>query len=279
MPAYTRSPRSPRSPSTTAPRTSRIRLLYTAFFLLCLLIAGLSQWPAAWLGTLLEHGANGAPSWQLTATQGSVWQGQGMLLLKDPVSNEWQNFQQLRWQVQGRPLWSGHLVIDLTLEQDQLRLDLSPAGLDLTSFDVTLPARGVASLLPGPPGRYGWNGLLQATGTRFGCRWNRNDCHGSAELRWSDAAVTEINSQPLGNYRMLLTGEGPALRLDLTTLDGRLTLTGHGESRHDGQLDFRIEADTRNSPDESLNRMLASLGRALGEGKYLLEYRSPGRRE
>lgn len=248
-------------------------------FLLLFTLACLLQWPAAWLASRLEDISH--QHWRLAGAHGTLWNGSGMLMTTSATQGEWRNVQEIRWQLRANALWRGQLNIDLQTEQGEAHVLLSPRGWSIENFDLTLPADEIIGQLEGAFGRYGWSGLLHTRGKHLACDWPRHDCLGEAILFWKDAAAREIHGPVWGSYQLRLVGEGPALRIDLSTLQGRLKLSGQGELANSGKLNLSIEADTQvqnTSPpeirqDESLERLLASLGRARGNGKYLLEYR------
>ena len=252
----------------------RTRLAYSGVFLAFFLCATAMQWPAAWIAPWIDRASGG--QWRLAATSGTVWNGAGILLVRTGNNAAWRNAQSIRWQVRGNELWSGRLAIDTTLEQGAARFVATPGGIASEEFDFTLPATEIASLLPGALGRYGWSGILRAHGAKFGCAWSPQACSGEVELLWNDAAVTEIPGAALGDYRLRLVGEGPVLRVDLTTLRGRLQIAGTGEIADNGQLHFNGEATAKDANAESLNTLLSTLGRPAGSGKYLIEYRETG---
>lgn len=254
----------------------RSRLGLALLFLLLFALAALVQWPAAWLAPRVEILSH--QRWRLAAPQGTIWRGEGMLMTLSPTQGDWRNVQGLRWQLLATDLWKGALKINLQTEQGEAHFTLTARGLRVENFDLTLPADELIGQLSGALGRYGWRGQLHVQGKHFACDWSRHDCQGQAELRWKEATAREITGPSLGNYHLRIVGEGPALRINLSTTEGRLKLTGQGELSDAGKLNLSIEAQVHSqaegpAQDESLERLLASLGRLRGEGKYRLEYR------
>lgn len=254
----------------------RLRPGFALLFLLLLTTACLLQWPAAWLAPRLEEISH--QRWRLAAASGTLWNGSGVLMTLAPTLGDWRNVQSIHWQLRGNALWRGQLGIDLQTEHGHAHLQLSPRGLSVENFDLALPADEIIGQLSGAFGRYGWGGRLHLQGKHLACDWQRKDCRGEADIFWKDATAREIPGPLWGDYRLRILGEGPALRIDVSTSQGRLKLTGHGELAHTGKLNLSIEADVHaqnaDTPqDTSLERLLASLGRPRGDGKYRLEYR------
>ncbi|MBV2234662.1 MAG: type II secretion system protein N [Sterolibacterium sp.] len=270
----------------------RKSLGYGLLFLCLLLLAAISQWPAASLASLLTRISN--DQWHLEAPTGTLWRGSGMLLARAGKNTPWRKLQNLHWQIHASELLHGRLTIRLTPEQGQLLLVARPAGLQIEDIDLRLPAETIAPLLPGAFGRYDWHGQLHASSQRFSCNWQRNDCQGQLEIFWRDAAVAEIPGIVLGDYRIHLTGQGEQSQIHLETLRGALQITGNGTLSARNGLDFSAQAsvpglgdagsrilgsetlinrsdrlDQRPSPLASL---LETLGRPTADGRYLLEY-------
>ncbi|MBI3523659.1 MAG: type II secretion system protein N [Betaproteobacteria bacterium] len=249
----------------------RLRFAGLVFFILFFLLAAMIQWPAATLTPWLERASNG--HWRLAAAEGSLWHGQATLLTRSSDAAPWEIAQNLHWKIRWSTLWRGRIAADIHIGPGAALLAVSPGGVSLEQFDVTLPATAAVALLPGALGRYGWAGNLRARGNSFVCAWGKRSCNGEIELLWSGAAVTEVPGRTLGDYRFRLAGEGQALHVDLTTLSGRLQISGSGEITGNG-LSFHGEAGTSGSDAAPLDALLRTLGRpAATPGKYQIDYR------
>lgn len=250
----------------------RLRLAGLAFFILSLLLAAAILWPATTLAPWLERASNG--HWRLSAAEGSLWNGRGTLLARSGDAAPWRVAQSIEWHARWRELLGGRIGVDIAFEQGgHALIAAAPGGVSLESFDLSLPAPAVFVLLPGALGRYGWGGSLRASGNSFRCAWNSRACSGEIELLWKDGAVAEVPGSKLGDYRFRLVGEGQALRVDLTTLSGRLQINGSGEIAGNG-LSFRGEAGATGSDAASLEALLRTLGRpAATPGKVQIDYR------
>jgi len=249
----------------------RLRLAGFALFILFSLLAAAYLWPATTLAPWLERASNG--HWRLAGAEGSLWNGRGTLLARSSDAAPWKTTQNIHWQARWSELRRGRFGIDIAFEQGNALITLAPGGISLEHFNIGLPASAVVALLPGALGRYNWAGSLRSRGESFQCDWNGGACKGEIELLWSDAAVTEVPGSKLGNYRFRLVGEGQALRVDLTTLSGRLEINGSGEIAGKG-LSFHGEAGATGSDAASLDALLRTLGRpAAKPGKYQIDYR------
>jgi len=243
-----------------------------AFGIGLLLLAAIIQWPAASLAPWVARATD--QRWRLASVEGTLWQGRTTVYAYDRPSGRWHAGRGMRWQLAWSELAQGRLAVQLKLDDDGgVRLVAEIDGWALERLDVTLRADQVAALLPGALGEYGWSGTMRARNAQFRCRWKRPDCAGRIELAWERAALPQFTGPVLGDYQLQLTAEGQALRFDLTTLSGRLQITGTGELS-DGKLHFIGEAAATGDGAGNLENLLRTLGRPAGvPGRYLIEYR------
>lgn len=254
----------------------RLRLVGFAFLILFFLLAVVILWPASALSPWVERVSGG--HWRLASTEGSIWSGSGMLLARSGDNVSWHIAQNIRWHVRWNDLWRGRIGVATTIEQGSSLIAVTADGFSLEQLDASLPAPVLLELLPGALGRYGWGGNIRLRSNTFRCAWNSHSCVGEIDLLWSDAEVAEIPGNKLGDYRFRLVGESQALRIDLTTLSGRLQFNGSGEiSARD--LRFKGEAAATGPNAATLGAMLNTLGRRTRTpGKYLIDYHEAGAR-
>ena len=180
----------------------RLRLLGFTLLILFFLLAAAVLWPATALAPWVERVSNG--HWRLANAEGSLWNGNGILLAHSADSTAWHIAQNIRWQLRWGELWRGRLAVESTYDQGNSLIALTPDSLAIEQIDVTLPAPMLLVLLPGALGRYGWAGVIHARGSAFRCAWQNYSCVGEIELLWSDAAVAEVPGSKLGDYRFRL---------------------------------------------------------------------------
>jgi hypothetical protein len=236
--------------------------------------AAIVQLPAAWIAPWLAQASH--QHWRLGAVEGTLWQGRATVYGFDREGGGWRDGRGLRWRTAwGEMLaWPPRLNVQVDLDEGGgARLAAGVRSWSIQRLDATLPAGQIAALLPGTLGDYGWYGTMRGRGAEFGCRWSLPECAGQIELTWEQAGVAQIPGPPLGDYRLRLTAEGGALRLDLATARGRLQITGAGELSA-GQLRFNGEASAMGEGADNLVPILVSVGRPGGApGRYVIEYR------
>ncbi|MFA7279867.1 MAG: type II secretion system protein N [Sterolibacterium sp.] len=249
----------------------RSRLLGFTLLFLFFALAAVILWPASALAPWVESGSKG--HWRLSSAEGTVWNGSGMILSHSSDGTTWQIAQNIRWQLHPGQLWRGRLALETSLDQGNALIALRTDGITLEQIDAALPAPMLLVLLPGALGRYGWAGTIQARTNDFTCAWQGYPCSGEIELVWKDAAVAEVPGSKLGDYRFRLVGEGQAMRVDLSTLSGRLQINGSGEIAANS-LRFKGETSAAGADTAALDAMLRTLGSYSGTpGKYLIDYR------
>ena len=99
----------------------------------------------------------------------------------------------------------------------------------------------------------------------------QNTVHGNAELQWQGAGSKLSAVDPLGDYRLVVTGEGETVRLELETVRGDLVLSGRGgwDIANEGRIKFVGNAKPRARRLE-LEPILRLLGRDQGGGQRAL---------
>lgn len=248
----------------------RLRFLVTG--ILFFLLAAAIMWPAASLAPWIESASYG--KLRLASAEGRVWNGNGVLLARSGDSSSWHSAQSIRWQLRWSELWHGRIAVDAGFENGSALVTFGTGGLSVEQLDATLAASMAGSLLPGALGRFGWAGLLHASGKSFACTRQSQSCQGEIELLWKDAAVAEIPGGDLGDYRIRLVGEGQNLRFDLATLRGRLQIGGSGEISTT-VLHFTGEAGATGPSAGQLNSLLRTLGRpGSTPDRVIIDYRS-----
>ena len=234
-------------------------------------VAIVAQFPAAWVAPTVTRATSGR--WRVAEVEGTVWRGRAVLYTYDGASRYWRPARGVRWQVLWGALLDGAVAARLDFDDGgKAALSADATGWALRNLDATLPAAQVAVLLPSTIGDYGWDGTFSARASSFRCTWRRPSCAGQLDLLWNDAATVQIPGPPLGDYSVRVVGEGEALRFSVSTLRGRLHVTGAGEVSR-GRLRFTGEAHASAADDVRLESLLRVIGRpGSAPGRYLIEY-------
>lgn len=221
--------------------------------------------PARWLASALaESGVV-----QLEDTRGTLWSGSARLWLRGGSGSPDRAAlpQRLHWQWQ--PGW-GDLALELRADcctPQPLRLSLGwregAPTLSLQDGASRWPAQVLSGL--GTP----WN-TLQPAGAMalntqgLALRWSQQSWQisGSASLELQDLSSSLSTLQPMGSYRLQLSG-GSAPTLDLSTLRGDLLLSGRGSWQPQG-LQFRGEARAAPGREDALANFLNIVGKRDG---------------
>jgi general secretion pathway protein N len=234
--------------------------------------------PARWLAATLNLATSG--SLQIVNTQGTVWNGQGDLLLSGGEGSRGQTAlpQGLQWKL--GPGWSGGPVLRVQLvspccTEQPVNLTLHPglagARLQANAFSSRWPAAMLVGL--GTP----WNTLrldgqlvLQSSG--FSAQWQvgRLQLSGQIDIEALDMATRISTLRPLGSYRVELRAEqeNDQASLMLNTLRGGLQLQGQGQWVG-GRLRFQGEARAAPGNETALANLLSIIGRRDGQRTLL----------
>ena len=226
--------------------------------------------PARWLAIALSQAT--AQRVQLVQAQGTVWDGSARLVLSggDGTVEARTLPSPVQWRL--RPLWNGlHLQLSAPCCLAQAwtwQASMGSDGLLLQADDLAATASyWPAELLSGlgTP----WNTLqlrgtlaLHTQGLRVNLRRDSWSLQGTATVDALGVSTALSTLQPLGSYRLRLHGaEQP--RLDLTTLNGKLLLSGQGQQTQ-GRWQFRGEARSDDASQAALGNLLNIIGRREG---------------
>lgn len=236
----------------------RVLLVLLVFLTVVVTVAVFA--PAAWVGDWLAERSR----MRLVDARGTVWSGSAFLGMSDGRATTL---------VPGRIEWRLDLLPDPGAEISHpwlaapLKLTVSGNALAFGAGSARLPAGVLASAgMPFNTLRPG--GTLEA-------RWSRGELRagaltGELQIDWRDATSALSPIEPLGSYRIRVTGRGDTGTLDLQTLRGPLQMEGAG--RINGlQVRFRGTATAEPSSRAALDGLLGVLGMRSGD-KVLLAF-------
>lgn len=229
--------------------------------------------PARWLGMALSRATGGQV--QLVNTRGTVWDGQGDLLLNGGEGSRGHTAlpQGVRWML--APGWQKGPVLKAQLSspcctEQPIGITLHPG---FGSTDVVFSAfssRWPAALLVGlgtPWNTLRLDGQLLFQSPGFTAAWHngRPQLQGLLVIEARDLATRVSTLRPLGSYRVELQSqpEGEKTSLALTTLSGGLQLQGNGQWVG-GRLRFRGDAQAAPGNENALANLLSIIGRREG---------------
>jgi len=224
--------------------------------------------PARWLAGAVALGTSNMV--QLRDPQGSIWSGSARLVLAGGAGS--QGSAALPGRMQWRLGLSGlgvraRVTSDCCTPGEPLDLRVLPrwggAQLVLADSKTLWPAAVLTGL--GTP----WNtiqpqGELSLATKGLSVEWlaGRIAMEGSAELTARHMSSRLSTLQPMGSYRMTLTG-GDSPSFDLSTLEGSLRLSGKGQWIG-SRLRFSGEASAAPGMEAQLANLLNILGRRQG---------------
>lgn len=235
-----------------------LALVFGGVFLLGLLAFA----PASLVGYALERASGGTLS--LAQTTGNLWQGSGVALLRH--KSRQQTLGSYRWKLN---LFSASLQVQTgTSSPMTVRYIPFSGQVSITDLHITLPASSLELIAP-QLGPYQLLGLFDARGDQL--TLGTNELNGQVVVDWVNAASGLSEIRPLGNYRIVLQGNGPAVDAQLSTLSGKLQLNGTG--RFDGKTGMRINGTAQAAPGAAaaeLNELLHHIGPEISPGVFTL---------
>lgn len=246
--------------------TSRRWLMYLAAGLLCTFLFVLATLPAYWIDWLLKRTAS--DNVRVQETTGTVWNGTGNLIVRSLGQELLQT--RLAWSVQ--PLWlaTGKLQLRVSGQDStaplQATLRLGYRYLSIHNVDATLPASVAAVFHPAvslvaPTGRLQIV-TEQATLTPAGLQ-------GKMQLTWLGAGAGMSGLSELGDYQLMVNGQGADAQLRIETLRGDVGVTAEGQWQTQGEGLLRLSGNVvPGSREQSLRPLLAMANTQNNNGQY-----------
>lgn len=225
-------------------------------------IAGLIAFaPASLVGHALERASGGRLV--LAETQGSLWQGSGIAVLKS--GSRYQVLGRYHWLLQP---WRAALQVQ-SGDDAPMRVRFAPFGgdIDIDDLHLTLPA-SILEIASPQLGPYQLQGLFDARANHVSL--GTHGMTGQVTVDWKDAASGLSVIRPLGAYRIVLQGSGPAVDAQLSTLSGKLVLNAKG--RYDAANGLQLGGTAQAAPEAAaeLGEMLHHIGPEVSPGVYNL---------
>lgn len=229
----------------------------------CVFFGGLLAFaPASLMGYALERASGGTLS--LAQTQGSAWRGSGVALLKS--KSRYQTLGSYRWRL--NPLNASLQVQSGESAPMTVRYIPFSSRVTIDNLDIALPASSLELAAP-QLGPYQLQGALDAHSDHLAL--DASGLSGQIKVNWMRAASGLSEIRPLGDYRIVLQGNGPAVDAQLSTLSGKLQLSGTG--RFDKVNGMQINGSAQAAPGAAaaeLNELLHHIGPEISPGVFAL---------
>ena len=242
--------------------------LYAVFGLVFYLLFLIIEMPAAWFAWGLNQYSHGAI--RIDPLGGSMWGGKGRLVIYYPQTVP-HDFGLTEWSI--NPFWLLTGRIQLSLQADtpdrqiKTTLAIAKGSLSIKDTDAAFPASFIGQFYP-PATLIGPQGKVRISSSELIVAPEKME--GTAALEWQNAGSSLSSVQPLGDYRLNITGSGKVINLALITLRGDLEFTGQGQWQpQTGQVQINGTALPRAHANE-LDSLLKLIGTDQGGGKRAL---------
>lgn len=230
------------------------------------LISLVATLPASLTAARVEGWTQGAVA--LTQPSGSVFDGSATLRLRLPNLAPI-TIDRVQWNWHALALFRGQLAVGVQLKAGGLfgTLTVGRTFFHWHFRDGTV--EGPASALaPLHPLLGSWNPTGRITLRVPSLRIDRAGFDGSGFMEWADAGLSLSTVQPLGTWRLTLTGEGGPAKLTVATQRGPLSITGNGTVSTAGKAVFTGEAKAHAGREPDLAPILANLGTKRADGAH-----------
>ncbi|MBI5889577.1 MAG: type II secretion system protein N [Nitrosomonadales bacterium] len=229
----------------------------------CVFLAGLIGFaPASLMGSALERASGGTLT--LAQTTGSLWRGSGIALLRLKARS--QTLGSYRWNL--KPFSAALQVQAGEATPMTVRYVPFAGRIDIDNLHFTLPV-SVLEIAAPQLAPYQFQGSLDAHSEHLAL--DAAGIKGQVSVDWLGAASGLSEIRPLGDYRILLQGNGAALDAQLSTLSGKLQLAGKGSFDKASGMRFNGTAQAAPGAAEmELNELLHHIGPEVRPGVFTL---------
>jgi general secretion pathway protein N len=219
--------------------------------------------PASLVTGFLERATAGRLT--MAQTSGTLWRGAGVLLLQH--DNKFLPLGHYAWRITPAVNLSQIAVSVDTGGDKPTQFLISPRRneIEVSHGHALLPAQLLSVFAP-QLRPYRLSGELVLTAERFQLTPGSNI--GTVTVDWNQATSGLTDIAPLGDYRIVLQGEGADLKVSLTTLTGKLKLAGNGQIQFGRALSFNGTAQAAPDQKEALSDLLHHIGPELSAGVF-----------
>ena len=221
--------------------------------------------PAEIFAWALARASNNAIT--LQAVTGTVWGGSGELVFSRGPANSL-SLGRGQWSLSPWRLVIGRIgvSVDFTSARTVFKAD-GVVGLrtaTLRDVEIRFPASLVPTVFP-PAALAGPSGDVRIAAKEVTLA--RSDMAGEVVAVWQQAGTTVSNVNPLGDYRVIATGQGDAFSIALSTDRGDLRLSGQGKwSLATRRFEMKGSAMPTEGSKAALDPLLRLFGRDQGDG-------------
>jgi len=218
--------------------------------------------PATLLDSLLQHVTE--EKCHLAEAEGSLWNGKGELAIYNAQGRP-QLAKKIQWNFQADALWKGNLGYQVSLDGDssaQFPVTISWSQMELGKLNTRLPADILGVAIP-TLAALGLSGDLQLHIRHLVLKENHTAVN--ATLQWLAASSQLAPVSPLGDYELVIEGDGLQVQTTLRTLHGPLQLDGKGSA-----TTFMATAHVPPPLKPTLGPFLRLIGVEHSDGSYAL---------
>jgi general secretion pathway protein N len=218
--------------------------------------------PASLMGSVLERVSGGTLS--LAQTTGSLWQGSGVALLRQKT--RYRTLGSYSWKLK---VFSAALQVQAGDAAPMIVRYIPFAGrITIDNLHFSLPA-SVLEIAAPQLGPYQFQGTLDAHSEHLSL--DAAGANGQVSVDWLRAASGLSEIRPLGDYRIVLQGNGSSMDAQLSTLSGKLQLAGKGSFDNASGMRFNGTAQAAPGTAETeLNELLHHIGPEVSPGVFTL---------